>query len=69
MGYIVSQGPYSELDRIEGTEMPVWFITEYDQHDNELNCWKFYSLYECLKEAEKMAIKNKTEHVCEAGQA
>lgn len=70
MNYIHSDGPYSEINDIEGIEIPVWFVSECDDNDDEIKDYgKFYNCKDAIEYADKIAQQKKIEHVCDAGRA
>ena len=68
MNYIMSEGPYSDINEIEGTETPYWVVTEYDENDSSVYDYPemFYDRDKCIDFANKEARRKRIEHVCGA---
>ena len=65
--YIKSEGPFSEINEREGTEIPYWTVTEFDDNDNEVkDHGKFYSLECAVNFADAVARRKRIEHIEEA---
>ena len=70
MAYIHSEGPYPEFNFLQGTETPIWYLSKCtDDGEMIVDYGKYYSLADCIAQADVLAAKAGIAHVCEAGRA
>jgi len=62
--YVMSDGPFSTQNR-DGDEIPEWYVTVFDDEDNEVETWYFDSYEEAIRCGNEEAKVRGVEHIAE----